>query len=86
MSYALVIAGDARSDLAAMEIWLQEEVWDALDLLTANPTALVPAISESIATYSFNRIRDGTTYFVTITIVPNDLAMVLTVLGVSVET
>lgn len=85
MSYALVITGDARADLAVLDVWLQEEVWDALDLVCANPLALVAAPAETISTYGFNRSSGGVTYFVTLTIVCNDAAKVLTVLGVSVE-
>lgn len=43
MSYGLAVAGDARADLREMDIWLQEEVWDELEAVAADPSLLTLA-------------------------------------------
>ena len=48
MNYGLSIAGDARADLHSIDVWLQEEVWDELELLASDPSLLAPLTLEGI--------------------------------------
>ena len=85
MNYGLALAGDARADLRTIDIWLQEEVWDELDLVAANPSLLAAAPPGKSAMHIFNRVAGGMTYCVVLTIIRNDATKTLTVLGINVE-
>ena len=85
MSYALAVAADARADLRTIETWLQEELWDELDLIAADPLLLTPASAGNSSVYSFNRVADGVTHYVVIAVVRNDATKTLTILGITVE-
>lgn len=83
MSYALGVAGDARADLAAMDPWLQEEFWDELDRLAADPSLLSAASARDDILYKFTRDTAGLRHTVTMTLSCNDSARKLTVLGIT---
>jgi hypothetical protein len=85
VSYGLAIAADAQADFHTIDIWLQEEVWDELELVAANPSQLAAAPPGHSAIHVFNRVWGGVTYCVIITIVRNDAAKTLTALGITVE-
>jgi len=86
VSFGLAIAGDARADLQTIDIWLQEEVWDELDRLAADPSLLTPVPPGNSTVHAFSRVYGGVVHYVVITLIRNDGARTLTVLGVSVET
>ncbi len=71
--------------ICAMDIWLQEEVWDELELLAADPSRVSLAPPGNSARHAFSRFLGGVTYEVVIAIVRNDATKILTVLGITVE-
>ena len=85
MSYGLAIAGDARADFRNLDVWLQEEVWDELETLAADPSLLKPAVAGDSHTHAFNRASGGTTYRLLMSVVRNDGVKLLTVIGISAE-
>jgi hypothetical protein len=85
VSYGLAVAGDARADLRMMDIWLQEEVWDELESLAADPSPIPLVPPGNSVRLVLSRIFGGVTYEVVIAVVRNDARKTLTVLGVSVE-
>lgn len=64
---------------------LQEEVWDVLESLAADPSPVPLTPPGNSARHVFSRFRGGFIYKVVIAIVRNDATKTLTVLGVSVE-
>jgi hypothetical protein len=85
VSYALAVAADARADLRRIEPWLQEEVWDELELIAADTSVLTPTSSGDSEIHSFNRVSGGMTHYVVIALVRNDATKTITVLGVTDE-
>lgn len=85
MSYGPAIAGDARADIRNLDIWLQEEVWDELETLAADPSLLTPAPLGDSHSHAFNRTSGGATFRLIMSVVRNDEAKRLTVIGVAAE-
>jgi hypothetical protein len=56
---ALHLAADALADLGRLEPWLQEEVLDELDRLTATPNLIAPALPDWGHVYIFPRSQGG---------------------------
>ena len=82
MSYALAVAADASADVRRLDPWLQEEVWDELELLLADPSVL-PALSlDKHTSYTFSRKVSGVGHFVTMILTRNDRSRTLALLGV----
>ncbi len=82
MNYGLGVAGDARADLRAMDPWLQEEFWDELERLAANPSLIpVPSASGDIL-FKFQRATADIKHYITPTVSRNDLGRTITVLGI----
>jgi hypothetical protein len=85
VSYGLAIAGDARADFRNLDVWLQEEVWDELEKLAADPSLLKPSLLGNSHTHALNRTSGGTTHRLVMSIVRNDGVKLLTVIGISAE-
>lgn len=82
MSYALAVAADAAADLRRLDIWLQEETWDELELLLADPSSL-PALSlERHTSYTFSREDSDVKHYVTMIFTRNDTSKTLALLGI----
>ena len=64
MNYGLGIAGDARVDLQAMDSWLQEEFWDELEQLAADPSRLPSYFGTSDVSYEFRRDHGGVRHLI----------------------
>ncbi len=82
MSYGVRVAADARADIKSLEIWLQEELWDELEKLLADPSLLPPDSADGDVTYGFTRDTAGSRHTVFLTISRNDQTHILTLLGV----
>ena len=81
MSYGLGIAGDARADLRAMDVWLQEEFWDELERIAADSSLIVEGADDLF--HSFTRVHAGQKHYVMMTIARNDQSRIVTVLGIT---
>jgi len=86
VSYALAVAGDALADFRAIDVLLQERTWDELELLAADPSRLTFVSYGNIAIHEFVHSDDRIVARVAITLIRNDAARTLTVLGLAVET
>ena len=83
MSHGLAVAGDARVDLDAMDSWLQEEFWDELERLAADPTILPARPNTTDIFHEFARdSSSGQRHFITLTLSRNDLSKTLKHLGI----
>lgn len=85
MSYGLAVAGDARVDLQSMDSRLQEEFWDELEQLAADPSRLPSASGTDDVNYEFTRDRSGVRHLITLVVFRNDFSRTLTVLGIDHE-
>ena len=84
MSYALQITEPAQVGLRSLESWLQEETLDELDRLAANP-GILPRRRLGDVVHDFVRERAGVTYYVFLTIYPDEDKKVLRLDGVGVH-
>lgn len=75
MSYGLEFTDPARSDLRQLEPWLQEETLDEIDLLTGHPPVKSRRTGDRVC--DFVRRRENRTYYVFITIWPDERKNVL---------
>lgn len=85
MSYGLGIAGDARVDLQAMDSWLQEEFWDELEQLAADPSRLPSDFGTDDISYEFKRDHGGVRHLIRLVLYRNDSSQMLIVLGIDHE-
>lgn len=85
MSYGLGVAGDARVDLQAMDSWLQEEFWDELEQLAADPSRLPTGFATDDLSYEFRRDHGGVRHLITLALFRNDSNRTLIVLGIEHE-
>ena len=67
MSYAWELADRAKSQLKALETWLQEETLDAIDELAASPIGSKSPQPSDELVHDFFRERGGTRFYVFIT-------------------
>ena len=82
MSYAWQIAGDAIADLRALEPWLQEEVLDEFERLTADPSGL-RVDAGSFAVHDFERVIADAARLVFLRLYRYDAKRVLSILGIA---
>ncbi len=82
MNYAWRLAGDAIADLRELDPWLQEDVLDELEQLSANPFGLRvdPA---GFAAHDFERGTAGFSRIVFLRLHRDDTRRVLSVLGIA---
>ena len=83
MSYALAIAGDARLDWRALELWLQEETIDEIDNLAGDLTLPYATNPDGESVYSFVRSSRGARHYIALTFRRDDAARKIIVLGIS---
>lgn len=82
MPYAWQMAGDALADLRELEPWLQEEVLDEFDRVSSH-TRILRIDVRGFAIHDFERLYDGRSHVVFISLHIDHVRQVASMLGIA---